>query len=46
MRANFGNNFSEPEIQIAIQAIKTSRAVGFDGEYPEFLKHCGPKTRQ
>lgn len=39
MRANFANNFSEPEIQIAIQAIKTGRAVGFNGVYPEFLRH-------
>lgn len=38
MRANFANNFSELVIQIAIQAIKTGRAVGIHRVYPEFLR--------
>lgn len=28
------------------QAIKTGKAAGFDEVYPEFLRNCGPKTRQ
>jgi len=44
--SNFANDFTEPEIQIAIQAIKTGKSAGFDEVYPEFLKNCGPKTRQ
>lgn len=44
--SNFANDFTEPEIQIAIQTIKTGKAAGFDEVYPEFLKNCEPKTRQ
>ncbi|VVC27437.1 Hypothetical protein CINCED_3A008591 [Cinara cedri] len=46
MRTNFANDFTEHEIQTAIQAIKTGKAAGFDEVHPEFLKHCGLKTRQ
>ncbi|VVC45997.1 Hypothetical protein CINCED_3A012894 [Cinara cedri] len=46
MRTNFANDFTEPEIQTAIQAIKTGKAAGFDEVHPEFLKHCGLKTHQ
>lgn len=44
--SNFANDFTESEIQIAIQTIKTGKAAGFDEVYPEFLNNCGPKTRQ
>jgi len=44
--SNFANDFTEHEIQITIQVIKTGKAAGFDEVYPEFLKNCGPKTRQ
>jgi hypothetical protein len=46
MRTNFANDFTEPEIQTAIRATKTGKAAGFDEIHPEFLKHCGLKTRQ
>lgn len=43
---NFANDFTEHEIQIAIQVIKTGKATRFDEVYPEFLKDCGPKIPQ
>lgn len=43
---NYANDFNESEIQLAIQAIKTGKAAGFDEVYPEFLKNCGPKTHK
>lgn len=30
---------------MAIDNMKLSKAAGLDGVYPEFFKHCGPKTQ-
>lgn len=46
MRANFENDFNEPEIQTAIQTIKNSKITNFDEVYPELFKHYRPKTCQ
>lgn len=38
-------NFTVDEINEAMTNVKEGKASGFDGIYPEFLTHSGPRTR-
>lgn len=38
--------FSENEVELALNSVKNGKAPGFDNIHPEFLKHCGKRTRK
>jgi Reverse transcriptase (RNA-dependent DNA polymerase)/Endonuclease-reverse transcriptase len=39
-------DFTEDELTLALQNVKSGKAAGFDGVYPEFIKNSGPRTKQ
>jgi Reverse transcriptase (RNA-dependent DNA polymerase) len=39
------SNFILEELELAILAMKSSKAAGLDDIYPEFIKNCGPGTK-
>lgn len=45
-KSTYARIFNETEINKAIKNLKSGKAAGFDGIFPEFIKHSGPKTRQ
>lgn len=38
-------DFSVEDVNLALMSMKNGTASGFDAIYPEFLTHCGPRTR-
>jgi hypothetical protein len=39
-------NFSLDEIKTALMSMKSEKAAGFDGTYPEFIKNFGAQTKE
>jgi hypothetical protein len=39
-------NFSTEELNKALLAVKSGKATGFDGVYPEFIKNSGQRTKE
>lgn len=42
----FSRQFTTEELTAALRDMKTGKAPGFDGVHPEFLLHCGEKTKK
>jgi hypothetical protein len=42
----FGAPFTLDEVDKALSKTKLNKAAGFDGIYPEFIKHTGPRVRE
>jgi hypothetical protein len=42
----FGVPFTLDEVNKALSKTKLNKAAGFDGIYPEFIKHAGPRVRE
>lgn len=42
--SEFSRDFTISEISEALKETKTGKAAGLDGVFPEFLRHCGPRT--
>jgi hypothetical protein len=39
-------NFSTEELNTALLVVKSGKAAGFDGAYPEFIKNSGSRTKE
>jgi hypothetical protein len=39
-------DFTLAELDMALIAVKSGKAAGFDGVYPEFIKNSGTKTKE
>jgi hypothetical protein len=39
-------NFSTEELTTALLTVKSGKAFGFDGVYPEFIKNSGQRTKE
>jgi hypothetical protein len=43
---NLSANFSPEELNTALLTVKSGKAAGFDGVYPEFIKDSGQRTKE
>jgi hypothetical protein len=39
-------NYSTEELNTALLTVKSEKAAGFDGVYPEFIKNSGKRTKE
>jgi len=42
---SLSSNFSSDELELAVSSMKPGKAAGFDDIFPEFIKNCGPATK-